>query len=250
MKWLILRGLVREQRHWGEFKTIFEAELKKTDPEAVVYALDFPGFGTEVERFSPASIEGIVDDLRARWKKIARPDESWNLLAISLGGMTAMQWCASHPEDFQKLVLINSSLSDLSPIYKRMKPQNYSKVLSLMASSNIADREERVLRMTSNLTGIQLEERARQYASFALPIRKRDAISQIFAAIRFKAPKKLPLPILVLVSRGDQLVDPSCSEEIAKHYGAEIAYHPNANHDLSTDDPEWIVRQVVDWIKR
>jgi pimeloyl-ACP methyl ester carboxylesterase len=247
MKWLILRGLVREQRHWAGFEKVLEAQLKQMNPEAQVLCMDFPGFGTEAERFSPASVAEIVDDLRSRWLRFAQDKKDWNLLAMSLGGMVGMQWCATYPSDFQKLILVNSSIKGLSPLHKRMKPINYPKVISLLLSSEIAEREEKILRMTSNLTGIQLEERTKLHVSFALPVRKRDALSQIVAAIRFQPPAKIPVPTLVVASRGDRLVDPSCSEEIAKFYGAEISYHPNANHDLTTDDPEWMAKQVMRW---
>jgi pimeloyl-ACP methyl ester carboxylesterase len=248
MKWLILRGLVREQRHWGNFRKVFEDELKRTDPSAEVYCLDFPGFGTEASRFSPSTIAEIAADLRRRWQKLLKPGEEWGLLAISLGGMVAMQWCSDHPGDFKKLVLVNSSVKGLSPLHRRMKPQNYLKVISLLMNPDVSAREEKVLKMTSNLTGLQLTEKARHHLSFALPIRKRDAISQIIAAIRFRVPERLKLPILVLVSRGDRLVDPTCSEEIAKHFSAEIRHHPHANHDLATDDPEWIAKSVHAWL--
>jgi len=60
--WLILRGLAREQRHWGPFVDIFEAKV----PGSRVHTLDLPGVGTECQRDSPATVAGIVSDLRER----------------------------------------------------------------------------------------------------------------------------------------------------------------------------------------
>ncbi|NDG83806.1 MAG: alpha/beta fold hydrolase [Proteobacteria bacterium] len=247
MKWLILRGLVREQRHWGEFKTEFEAFLRETDPGAEVFSLDFPGFGTEAHRPSPFTIDGIVDDLRARWQKLRSADETWCLLAISLGGMVAMNWTSRYASDFKRLVLINSSATGLSPLHKRMKPENYPKVLSLFGVSDLLMRERRILELTSNIRGQALEERARRHAAFALKVKKRDAFAQMVSAVRFRPPESIPVPLLVVAGKGDSLVDYSCSEKLAEKYRGKIVYHETANHDLVLDEPCWLMEQVRSW---
>ena len=249
MKWLILRGLVREQRHWGNFKEDFESFLRKNEPESRVYALDFPGFGTEAARPSPFSIDEIVDDLRARLKTLkASPEEPWCLLAVSLGGMVAMNWTSRYPEDFKRLVLINSSATGLSPFHKRMKPENYARVASLFLEGEIATRERKILEMTTNLKGNALGERARNYAGFALKVRKKDAFAQIFAALRFKTPGFISIPKLVVGGKGDQLVDVSCSERIAEKFKGTLVLHPTANHDLALDEPQWLMDQIQNWM--
>jgi pimeloyl-ACP methyl ester carboxylesterase len=250
MKWLILRGLIREQRHWGDFKRDFEAFLRKTDPAAEVHGLDFPGFGTEADRPSPFSIDGIVDDLRGRWQKLHRdPDEPWSLLAISLGGMVAMNWTSRHPGDFKRLVLINSSATGLSPLHKRMKPENYPHILSLFGVTDILSRERKILELTSNLRGEALEARARRHAGFAQKVRKRDAIAQIVSAIRFRPPGAIPVPLLVVSGRGDCLVDSSCSERIAEKFQGRLVTHETANHDLAIDDSRWLMEQIAFWLE-
>jgi pimeloyl-ACP methyl ester carboxylesterase len=248
MNWLILRGLVREQRHWGDFKPEFENGLRKRDPEARVFGLDFAGFGTESERVSPATIDGIVDDLRARWRALDGEGKEWCLLSVSLGGMVAMNWTSRFPEDFKKLVLINSSVGGLSPLFKRMQPRNIPTILSLFLEDDIRRREERILSITTNLKGDSLTKRADWQGGFAKPVRPRDAAAQILAAIRFRAPERIRIPVLVLTSKGDTLVHYSCSERIAEHFGAEIRIHESANHDLPTDAPEWVSEQVRAWI--
>ncbi len=247
MNWLILRGLVREQRHWGEFAPQFEAGLKEKDPQAKVFTLDFAGFGTESERFSPTTIDEIVDDLRARWSALPASGE-WFLLAVSLGGMVAMNWTSRYPEDFKKLVLINSSVGGLSPLFRRMQPANFPTILSLFFEKNIRNREERILSITTNLKGDALKKRADWQGGFAKVVRPRDAAAQIFAAIRFRAPARIAIPVLVLTSKGDTLVHYSCSESIARHFGADLRIHETANHDLPTDDPNWVSFQVSSWV--
>jgi pimeloyl-ACP methyl ester carboxylesterase len=52
------------------------------------------------------------------------------------------------------------------------------------------------------------------------------------------------VPLLLLASRGDALVDPRCSLAIAQRWACEIAMHPWAGHDLPLDDADWVVQQV------
>ena len=106
MTWLIVRGLVREVRHWGDFPEVLEKHLKETDPEAKVFTIDFPGFGSETDRPSPTSISEIVDDMRGRFLKYDTPGKPWVILSMSLGGMVGMNWVSRYPEDFKKIILI------------------------------------------------------------------------------------------------------------------------------------------------
>ena len=248
MKWLILRGLVREQRHWGPFKEIFEKKLRSIDANAEVFALDMPGFGTEVGRNSPLSVDGIVEDLRARWLQLRTiKSEPWGLLAISLGGMVAAHWSHKYPDDFKQIVLVNSSMSGLSPIHHRMIPSNYLNLIKLLLSRDLKEREKGILKMTTNLDLKKIEIQAEKQVSYTVGVNRLNAVSQIFAAIKFIAPVKIRPPMLVLVADGDQLVSPRCSDAIARKYDAVICRHPTGNHDLSTDEPQWIADQVVQW---
>jgi pimeloyl-ACP methyl ester carboxylesterase len=247
MKWLILRGLVREQRHWGAFRGEFEDMLKHSDPSAEVHAIDFPGFGTESHRPSPTTISGIVDDLRSRWTGSSA--EPWALLAISLGGMVAMNWVSRYPSDFKRLVLINSSATGLSPLHKRMKPSNYPHILGLFFERDLYSREKKILKLTTNLRGEALEARARWNTEIAKEIRQADAAAQILSALRFRPPQAIPIPLLVLGSKGDSLVDHSCSERIARRFGGRLSIHETGNHDLSIDAPVWIAAEVTAWLR-
>ena len=84
MDWLFLRGLAREHRHFGDFPARFSAEVAGSTPRA----MDLPGFGTERARTSPAHIDAIVDDVRARHR--IQNGTAWcSVVAISLGGLVA-----------------------------------------------------------------------------------------------------------------------------------------------------------------
>jgi alpha-beta hydrolase superfamily lysophospholipase len=249
MKWLILRGLVREQRHWGDFPEHLRKSMLDFDPGVEVHMLDFPGFGTESNRTSPFTIDEIVDDVRGRWLRIPKEtNEPCYLLAVSLGGMVAMNWSSRYPSDFSGVVLINSSATGLSPFTKRLKPGNYPRILSFFASDDVEMRERKILEMTTNLAGENLARLAKRHTEFAKKVRKKDALAQIVSAMRFKPPARIPIPLFVLGGKGDQLVDVSCSEKIASHFGGRLELHETANHDLATDDAPWIVGKLRDWI--
>src|SRR4051794_33139272 len=65
--WLFIRGLGREQGHWGSYFPRVFAEL---NPGARVHCVDLPGTGTEFARSTPLSIAEIVEDTRRRWLEV------------------------------------------------------------------------------------------------------------------------------------------------------------------------------------
>lgn len=248
MKFLLLRGLMREQRHWGEFPRILESQL----PGSEVFCLDLPGTGSESHRPCPASVEEIADDVRSRWLKIHQEGDEWSLVGISLGGMVAMRWCSLFQADFKRLVVINSSARGLSPPWHRLKIGMIPNLISSVIIGNRVERELQILKMTTCLR-TDLDGIARVWGDFAIhqPIPARTAPRQLMAAIRFCAPSRsefVKLKMLVVSGHGDRFTDPSCSKKIAEHFQADYVVHPSAGHDLPLDDPQWLVREVARWM--
>src|SRR5262249_53999057 len=151
--------------------------------------------GTENGRQSPVSVRAIAEDVRARWPG----GGEWGLCAVSLGGMVAMQWCADHPDDFARLVLVNTSAADLSVPWRRMRLRVVPQVLLALASRDVARREERILRMTTRMRA-DVAALAQEYAGYYAerPMRRTNAIRQLTAATRFRAPKALQPRTLVI----------------------------------------------------
>ena len=54
--------------------------------------------------------------------------------------------------------------------------------------------------------------------------------------------------MLLLTSAGDTLVDPRCSQRLARVWGLPIAEHPSAGHDLPLDDGPWLAGQIARWV--
>jgi pimeloyl-ACP methyl ester carboxylesterase len=248
MNWLFLRGLTREQRHWGRFKLIFERDFHGTQ----VYCLDLPGTGTEVSRDSPSSINAIVDDLRNRWLALrAATEGEWGLMSISLGSMCGMNWVSRFENDFSRIVTINTSAANLSHLFKRLRPEMLGGVLK----SGLLDRdpllkERNILSMTTNHSDEMIYELSHEWANYAreAPVAKSTAVNQVIAAVTFVAPPKIQIPLLVLSSAKDRFTHPDCSQAIARHFHAPIAVHEAAGHDLPLEDSEWVVREVKKWM--
>ncbi len=78
-RWLLLRGLVREARHWGSFPETMAGALGHR-----IHTLDLQGVGTEHRRRAPLSIPEYAADLRERWLAL-QSDGPWGLVATSLG---------------------------------------------------------------------------------------------------------------------------------------------------------------------
>ena len=245
MNWLLLRGLVREQRHWGDFPAAFES----SSSDRKVFCLDLPGFGTESSRNSPSRVSEIVDDIRARWLKLRESSSGdWSILAASLGGMIAMDWCARYPGDFQQLVVLNSSVNTFSPIYRRFRISNWPTVMRLTLSNSAEVRETGILKITITNKEI-FEQSLNRNVRIATenPVRRAEMFRQLLAGARFTLNKIPEIRTLVLASDGDILCDSSCSRAIASHFKAQLRVHPTAGHDLSIDAPEWVSQEVNSW---
>lgn len=245
MNWLFLRGLAREQRHWSTFPQSF---AKHFTPDRV-QCLDLPGFGTEGTVVSPQSVRGITDAVRERWLQSGRNQSAgdWAILGMSLGGMVSMDWVDRYPEDFRRIVLLNSSAANLSFPWERLNWKLIPTVFKAATQRDPQMRERAILMLTSALPRERLDELAREWAAFAAPSgahQKKNAFRQLTAAVTFQAPDRLAVPGLVLSSLRDRFTSVKCSYALARHFGFYQAIHPSAGHDLSLDDPDWVMEQI------
>ncbi|MEK6554461.1 MAG: alpha/beta hydrolase [Bdellovibrionota bacterium] len=246
MKWIILRGLSREARHWRDFTD----RLKVASED--VYALDLPGFGTEKERSCPMTIKGNTEDLRERWLEIkkannANPDEEWGLLGISLGGMVALDWTHRYPYDFKRLVVINASSKDTGSNIQRFSLFAWFKSILALMKKDPYQAEKEVLMMVSNLKQndeVILKEFAEIAKESKITLKK--IASQLMASSQFVLPQSLKVPVLILASIKDHMVDVRCSKMMAERLKAQIKFHPTAGHDLTLDDPNWCVEKIYE----
>lgn len=247
MNLLLLRGLAREQRHWGLFPEV----LQKECPKFKVHRLDLPGIGTESERPSPGSTLGIAKDLRERFLKLKSESSGpWACVSISLGSMVAMDWCARYLEDFQALIVMNTSAANVSPPWQRLQFRILPKMIMASQHADPVQKERLILQCTTQMLNDEQEVYAQKWAALQMPRAQlvRTVSSQLRAAILFRLPSELKLPTLVMVSRQDQLTNPRCGQAIAKKLNLPLVQHPLAGHDLPLDDAKWTAREIFKFL--
>ncbi|AAU90518.1 alpha/beta fold hydrolase [Methylococcus capsulatus] len=243
-EWVFIRGLVRESAHWDGFPQVFSGAV----PGARVRTVDLPGNGRHWRLDSPLSIRETMEFARAELGTEAGMPRY--LLALSLGAMVALEWIARHPREIAGAVLINTSLSSLSPLYRRLNWRVWPEVVRALLTADVAARERAILRLTSRSAAEEpLRVLARAEVYRQRPIRKANVFRQLWAAAHYRPSAETPaVPVLVLGSRGDRLVCPECSEAIARHWGLPLKMHPDAGHDLPLDDPAWTVEAILAWL--
>lgn len=248
-KWVFLRGLMRETRHWGEFPEIFRATL----PQAGVTLLDLPGNGRLHKEKSPTRVEEMTDVCRRQLSSqgVLPP---YYLFALSLGAMVAIDWAARYPQELAGCVLLNTSLRPVNPFYQRLRPRNYPALLSLalpgLRQRNFARQERLLLQLTSYRGAAQAAVLA-AWIGYQRdhPVSYSNAWRQLYAAMRFRAPLHAPsMPLLILAGGADQLIDPRCSQNLAQLWQAPLAVQATAGHDLTLDAGGWVAEQVRDWL--
>ena len=244
--WIFLRGLTRESAHWGSFPQSFGQLL----PDAHIVALDLPGNGTLHQQSSPLSIAALVDFCRAEMVRLDLPPP-YHLLAMSMGAMVAAQWACEAPQEVAAAVLINTSFRPFNPFYQRLRPANWGTLLRLALLPPSPENVERsVMRMTSQRGTTHAEDLASWiHVRRQRPVQANNALRQLLCAARFTARRQPPeVPVLLLGSRQDQLVNVQCTVTIARRWGCSVALHASGGHDLPLDDPQWVTQQVCHWL--
>ncbi len=250
MKLLLLRGLLREKRHWGEFPEILKRTLSSSGLKCEVECIDLPGIGTQQGRSCPLDMDKVVQDLRAR-SEILHQKQKMVIVSNSLGSMISMQWAHLYPEDIEGLVLMNTSASNLGELGERISVEALATFAKVIVHEDAAKRESLILRLVSNKYSedpVKLQE----WASLAM--RKKDMLSlglrQLWLAAKFKLDYKLDLPSLMLCSIQDRLINPTACMKVAKALGSEQRFNHSAGHDLPLDDPEWVSQEISLWLSQ
>jgi pimeloyl-ACP methyl ester carboxylesterase len=243
--WILLRGLARESAHWGEFVPM----MQKTFPDARITTLDLPGTGQFYRDESPTTINAIAEHVRSQALELGLLGQPVLFLALSLGGMIAWEWLRTYPDECAGAALISTSFGGLSPFYERMRWQSYLKFFSLLTTRNIYKRELTLLQLLNNNREMD-GKLAQEWEKIQKqrPISFKTLYRQLQAAATYCPDSAMLVkPVLLLNSKGDQLVDPSCSEAIQKKWHLDLRTHPWAGHDLTVDDGAWVALQLKEW---
>lgn len=238
-QWILLRGLAREKQH----SDLFIQKLQKADPESEVIALDLPGAGEYYRLSSPLSMTSIAEFIHSHLPK--ERTKKRHLVAISLGGMVAMEMIRIHPGSVDTVTLINSSFKNINSLFERLQPEALWHILRAAMATTAEAREEEVLKMVSNSSDRQLMVPRWSEIARLRPVTPINFLKQLVAAATYELPQQKPeVPIFLLTSDGDRMVSSQCSKKLAEHWQLPIAIHPNAGHELYIDDPEWVIKQL------
>ncbi len=238
---VLIRGLLREARHWG----MFTASLQQQFPEATISTPDIPGNGKMHHATSPTTIAEMTEVLRAQ----VVTKYPVRIVALSMGGMIAIDWMMRYPHEVEAAVLINTSARPFSPFYHRLRWTIYPQIMKMIVHS-AAQRESDILRLTSNRHSHdhKLLESWQQWQQ-QNPVSTVSARNQFLAAVNFSIAAKPQQPILIVTSRADRLVDFRCSLKLAQTWGTDYMQHETAGHDLPLDEPEWLANALKQWLR-
>ena len=104
-------------------------------------------------------------------------------------------------------------------------------------------RERKILQLVSNEAQVR-ESLLPSWVAIQQqrPVTWRNYLCMLLSATTFTAPRQSPFAqTLILKSRHDRLINSRCSDQIAAAWQVELQEHTTAGHDLSSDDPHWIV---------
>ena len=217
-RWVLLRGLTRDARHWGDFPTRLGAALAPAE----VLTPDLPGNGRLHLSASPLDVNAMAEACRAQLRA-AGAAPPYRLFALSLGAMAAVAWATRYPDEIEACVLVNTSLRPYARLHERLRPACYPRLLRLgLLGATPARWEDAVFGLTSRSPHdpALLADWTRWRIEH--PVSRANALRQLLAAARFRAPRTAPaLPMLVLSSARDGLVDPVCSTRLAQAWGLQ-----------------------------
>ncbi|NUN04370.1 MAG: alpha/beta hydrolase [Bdellovibrio sp.] len=242
-QWVLVRGIMSEAFHWGDFLPHLRAHF----PTHQFHTADILGNGRQCKHTTPLSLNKNVQALReqapAPGKKI--------LLGFSLGGMLALEWAHRHPDEVEAVILINCSLNN-SAIYKRLQPLSLKNIFQSAIQKDPLRREEIIIRLTTTaLPADRVQQLAASWGPRVLehPVKPINFLWQMFVAAQVTQRRTPPAPVLVLASEKDRVVHPDCSHKIAKKWDIPVIKHPAAGHDLTLEDPHWVLEQVQNFLK-
>ncbi len=240
-KFVLIRGLLRESRHWGEFSNI----LQQYFPDAEIHTPDIPGNGRLHDHTSPNTIAGLTDALRQQ----IPVRHKLNLIAVSMGGMIAIDWMNRYPDEISSAVLINTSVRPCSPFYQRLRWQLYPAIMKMLFHSR-HQRELDILKLISNRHQQDSELiKSWQQWQQQYPITATSAKNQLLAAAKFSITSQHPNPpILIVASKADRLVNYRCSLTLQQIWQTDYQQHDTAGHDIPLDEPIWLINVISQWL--
>ena len=238
-RWILLRGLSRGNNHWGEF-----LELMREQGLEVELA-EIPGNGTRYRELTPLNSLKVIEAIK-KTSPFSKDKKTFNICGISLGGMMALKWAEMYPDEIEHVVIINSSLSQLSPVHHRISFKSIFQIIRGITSRDPIVRESITLALTVNDEKIR-EKYLKRFVRFSQknPIAVKNFVRQLYLANRIKINQSIQSPITIIVSVQDHFVKPNCSFEMAHFFNVDPISHPTSGHDLPLESPQWLLKVLT-----
>lgn len=241
----LLMGLTRESANWGP---TFVENIKKKLPNARIYFLDLPGAGKNLNA-KAGSIHEMVDFMRDDVKDVLLKKDRKNIIcATSLAGMVATEWTISYKDDFQGLVVINSSFKGICKGNERVSFQAKLVMLKVMFARSNKKRESLIVTINSNKPETY-DSVSTAWANIkeVRPMTKANMLRQTLAGMKYEPNGKPELPLLIIGSKGDRMVCTTCIEKTHDAFGGTLIWNETSGHGLPADEPVWLTDQITSW---
>jgi len=243
---VMLHGLTGHARTWDHTAAALSDRYH-------VYALDQRGHG-DTEWASRYGIPAMLGDLLGFLDALALPLVT--LMGLSMGGIVAYQFTASHPERVSRVVVL-----DIGP---EIAPAGARQVAASLAASNIFGSEEEAVAQARAANPRPTDERLRHRVAHNLrplsdgtftfkwdkALRDPGAIGDgLSPDQRWAAWNSLSCPVLLV--RGDDsdiLASQTAKRMVAGHPHASLAVVPDCGHSITLDRPEGLLDAVGPWL--
>ena len=242
---VLLRGLARWSDHWLGFDNML------ADRGFKVIVIDNRGFGLSVGLpVNNLKISQMAEDVAGVITKEA-PGGA-HVIGVSLGGMIGICLAAMKPQLLKSLMIINSSVaaSKMTRLSRRaIFAIGWVLTRSRKGHGKLAD----VIlgHETSALRKAEFAEKW-QKIDFQSKVKVAHLWAQLAAAKKFSGLSEMAAircPVMVIKGEKDYFVDPKNSDFIQKSIkNAEIVVHPLAGHEIAFDDPEWMIKKIMEQI--
>jgi pimeloyl-[acyl-carrier protein] methyl ester esterase len=251
--WIFIRGIMSESFHWDDFVN----RMSIVFPQDQMITIDIAGNGKYNRMRTPLGIKENIEHLRSQINLQALKDVKKNIVGFSLGAMFGLEWQRSYPNEIQSVVLMNSS-SRASVFFQRLQIAALFKIAQASFQKNNFEKEKLIINMTTHLLNSERKNKlARIWSQRAndFPVQSINFFRQLIVGFKMLEPvehagsvgSENSKKLLVLCGQKDKVVNPTCSKKIANMLKAQIYIHPAAGHDLTLNDPDWVIERIVNF---
>jgi len=271
-KLILVHGNMTSSKHWDLF-------MENIDEKYKLYAIDMRGFGASSYHKSIDSLHDFAKDLNLFVEKLNLTQ--FSLMGWSTGGGVVMDYAADHPDQVEKLILMESVGTRGYPIYK--KDEDGQPIVDdlLKTKQEIANdpvqvkpvltayenKDKKTMKMIWNAaiyTNNQPDPaHFDEYCEDMFT--QRNLVDVDYALAHFNISDehngleagnnkatRIELPVLVLWGENDKVVSEKMQQDIVKDIGenAELVYLKNSGHSPIIDNLDQLLEKVTDFLEK